>query len=83
MTPRFGNRPLGPQRLKAAALAIVDARVKACREAEGRYTEMVDQGGGDLGSLELAQRSLATERSARMEAECIRRYIEELPAAKR
>ena len=79
-------RPLGSQRLKAAALAICDRRIKACQDAEFRYDAMILgelEGGSALGSLELAKMLAATERSARMEAEHIRDLISKLEPAKR
>lgn len=77
-------RPLGAPRLKAAVLAICDRRVRACQAAEQRYADLAEQpNGGILGSVELARRSEATERSARMEAELIRDLIAGLHEAKR
>lgn len=72
-------RPLGSRRLKQAALAICDRRIKFCKAAEARYAAMARAGGGILGTVELARQSEATERSARMEVEHIRRLIAELP----
>lgn len=44
-------RPLNAPRLKAAALAICDRRIKACQDAEFRYDAMILAGdSGDLGS---------------------------------
>lgn len=77
------SRRLGAPRLKTRILEILDHRIQVCRDAERRYAEMVDAGGGVLGSVELAKRSEATERSARMEAELIRREVAELTPANR
>jgi hypothetical protein len=70
----------GPVRLKTAILAAIDERVRVCRLAEERYTVMAcEQNGGVLGSVELATQAVATERSARMEAELIRAFVASLP----
>jgi hypothetical protein len=75
-------RNYGAKRLKATILDMIDRRISACREAEERYTALENcRDGGFLGSVELASRSAATERSARMEAELIRRFVADLPAS--
>lgn len=75
-------RRYGAARLKRTILEMIDRRVTACRQAEERYVAMAEEpGGGLLGSVELAKRSAATERSARFEAELIRRCVAELPAS--
>jgi hypothetical protein len=77
------TRPLGAPRLKAAVLNLLDRRVAACRDAEGRYQAMMGVGGGILGSVDAAKTAAATERSARLEAEHIRDLVAKLEPAKR
>lgn len=82
MDQRTKPRRMGARRIKQSILTMVDHRIKVCREAEARYEAMATEAtGGMLGSVDLALRSAATERSARMEAELIRRFIADLPAS--
>lgn len=74
------GRGYGPARLKAAVLAVLDERIRVCADAERKYAALAQEpNGGILGSVEIAKLSEATERSARLEVELIRRHVAGLP----
>lgn len=76
------TRRMRAHRIKLAALAYINERISACLKAEERYLNLSrEPNGGMLGSVDLAERAAATERSARMEAELIRNFIAALPAS--